>query len=98
MSRLYITIGQIGHCDERGKARGYVGYKGKIIARPDEPLFSIVGAVVAELLPFLDHPSVEAANADRDKLIQYLQTLKAETAQPQPETTAVAKPKKRSRR
>lgn len=74
-NRLYLQLAAIGHCDEKGKSVLALGYKGKIIAKPDRPL-GIVQAILEEMLPVADYSSREAAEKDIAALKEYINGLR----------------------
>jgi hypothetical protein len=74
-NRLYVQLAAIGQCDERDKSVLALGYRGKIIAKPDRPL-GIIQAIMQEMLPVMDYSSREAAEKDIAELKEYINGLR----------------------
>lgn len=72
---LYLSINQIGHCNEKGKSVFSLGYSGKMIAKPDAPMMGIIARLMEEMLPMMDYSTPEAAAADLKRFKEYVDSL-----------------------
>lgn len=84
-NRLYMSIRQIGTCDEKGKSVFSIGYGGKIIVPPDRGLGLLI-LLAEELTGLLSYSSTEAAKKDLEFLKKYVNQLEV------PEDAPVTEP------
>lgn len=75
-NKLYVAIREIGQCNEKGKSVFACGYKGKIIAKPDKPLQTLVMPLVNEILKFMQYSDDTIAEEDLKVFKEWVNTIK----------------------
>ena len=74
-NKLYVSLREIGHCNEKGRSVMSMGYSGKVIAVPDKPLSSLMASLVKEISSFARWSSNEAATSDLAAFKEYVASM-----------------------
>jgi hypothetical protein len=75
-NRMFVSLNQIGECDEKGKVIFASTHKGKVIADPGRPVATCILPLVIVLLERAHYVSTDEAAKDLESLKRYVNNLK----------------------
>ena len=70
--RIYAMITETGICDAKGRKSCTSGWRGKVIAKPDRPVSTLVQAIMERIHTWVGWSGGDAANEDFDEAIRVL--------------------------
>lgn len=74
-NRLFISVKQIGQCDERGRAVFAAGYSGKMIAQPERPIRTLILPLMQRMLEMSRYTDRAEFDADLAALRKFVDGL-----------------------
>lgn len=74
-NRMFVELRRVGELNAKGQVRFARGYKGKIIANPDEPLMLFAALIDQFVLRGFPYSSKEAAAEDVKKFKTFMEEL-----------------------
>ena len=74
-NHLYLSVGAIGHLNDKGKSIFSSHYKGKMVAKPDRPLSSLGAAVLLLLAEHARYSGPAQAKQDIKELKAFVAGL-----------------------
>lgn len=75
-NKLYISLREIGQCNEKGKSVLSLGYSGKFIAQPDKPLRTLMVPLIDEIMKFVHYSDDKLAEEDIKVFKEWVNSIK----------------------
>jgi hypothetical protein len=75
-NKLYLSIREIGQCNEKGKSVFAAGYRGKIVAEPDRALMTLMVPLCQEIMNFVRYSDDKLAEEDLKLFKKWINTIK----------------------
>ncbi len=79
-NRFYVQLKGYGHCDDNERTVMGLGTTGKkLVAEPDQPLFTLIRPVINHWMKAMDWSTTEAAQSDLAKFQKWIASLSCRT-------------------